>query len=64
MKGSVLCKRLTGLRLLFIILRSASHVSQIPQPRMKEQNDEDEDETHFLLFLEPPVSLKPLANGL
>ena len=32
MKSSVLCKRLTGLRLLFIILRSASHVSQIPQP--------------------------------
>ena len=27
--------------------------------------DEDgEDETHFLLFFEPPVSLKPLANGL
>ena len=62
MKSSVLCKRLTGLRLLFIILRSAPHVSQIPNQPTKDEDDDDE--THFLLFFEPPVSLKPLANGL
>ena len=29
-----------------------------------EDGEDGEDETHFLLFFEPPVSLKPLANGL
>ena len=29
-----------------------------------DDDGDGEDETHFLLFFEPPVSLKPLANGL